>query len=601
VRESVAAPQVDVSATPAGDSGDWFDLGVTVTIDGEDVPFDQLFRAMATDQAYLVLPSGTWFTLDRPELATLRSLIVEARALNDTGPRTARVSRYQGDLWELLGQLGVVDEQVTRWRAALAALTDTAAEVEPLPPPPGLQATLRPYQRDGFAWLAFLHRHGLGGILADEMGLGKTLQTLALVAQAKADGETRPFLVVAPTSVVYTWAAECRRFTPELDVRMVTETVRRSGTPIAAAAEGADVVVTSYALFRLDADRYDDVGWAGLVLDEAQFVKNPKSQAYAAARRISAPFKLAITGTPMENNLTELWALLSIAAPGLFPHPQRFDDHFRTPIERHHDSDRLALLRQRIRPFLLRRTKDQVAADLPPKQEQVLELPLNPRHRRIYDTHLQRERQKVLGLLGELEKNRFEIFRSLTLLRQACLDPALVDDSYTGVAATKLDALMELVDELVSEGHRTLVFSQFTRFLRSARDRLDAHGVEHCYLDGTTRDRAAVIEEFRNGAAPVFLISLKAGGFGLTLTEADYCILLDPWWNPATENQAIDRTHRIGQDKPVMVYRLVAKDTIEEKVMALKERKAALFASVLADGDAGAAKLTADDIRGILD
>jgi SNF2 family DNA or RNA helicase len=259
------------------------------------------------------------------------------------------------------------------------------------------------------------------------------------------------------------------------------------------------------------------------------------------------------------------------------------------------------LLRQRIRPFLLRRTKDQVAADLPPKQEQVLELPLNPRHRRIYDTHLQRERQKVLGLLGELEKNRFEIFRSLTLLRQACLDPALVDDSYTGVAATKLDALMELVDELVSEGHRTLVFSQFTRFLRSARDRLDAHGVEHCYLDGTTRDRAAVIEEFRNGAAPVFLISLKAGGFGLTLTEADYCILLDPWWNPATENQAIDRTHRIGQDKPVMVYRLVAKDTIEEKVMALKERKAALFASVLADGDAGAAKLTADDIRGILD
>jgi SNF2 family DNA or RNA helicase len=401
---------------------------------------------------------------------------------------------------------------------------------------------------------------------------------------------------------VHNWAAECRRFAPGLVVRTLNETARKSGAPIRESVAGADVVVTSYALFRLDYDDYAAIEWAGLVLDEAQFVKNPRSRGYGCAKSLPAPFKLAITGTPMENNLTELWSLLSITAPGLFPDPRGFDEHFRYPIERQRDPDKLAVLRQRIRPFMLRRTKEEVAAELPPKQEQVIELPLHPKHRRIYQTHLQRERQKVLGLLGDLEKNRFEIFRSLTLLRQACLDPALVDPAYAGVPATKLDVLMDMLSEIVDEGHRVLVFSQFTRFLSSARQRLDDEGISYCYLDGSTKRRGEVIERFRAGDAPVFLISLKAGGFGLTLTEADYCILLDPWWNPATENQAIDRTHRIGQTRQVMVYRLVAEDTIEEKVMALKARKAALFASVMAaDGAVAAGSLTAADIRNILD
>jgi SNF2 family DNA or RNA helicase len=250
---------------------------------------------------------------------------------------------------------------------------------------------------------------------------------------------------------------------------------------------------------------------------------------------------------------------------------------------------------------MLRRTKEQVISDLPDKQEQVIELELNPKHRKVYQTHLQRERQKVLGLLGDMTKNRFEIFRSLTLLRQASLDASLIDPKYANIPSTKLDAMMEQVEDIAGEGHRTLIFSQFTRFLTSARDRLVEAGIEHCYLDGSTRNRAAVITEFKTGTAPVFLISLKAGGVGLNLTEADYCIMLDPWWNPATEAQAVDRIHRIGQTRKVMVYRLVAKDTIEEKVMALKASKAALFDSVMDGGAFAGGSLTAAEVRGLLE
>jgi SNF2 family DNA or RNA helicase len=400
--------------------------------------------------------------------------------------------------------------------------------------------------------------------------------------------------------VVHNWAAEASRFAPRLRVEAVTQTASRRGVEIAAVAAHADVVITSYTLLRLESDGYQELQWDGVILDEAQFVKNPQAHVHRCVRRLSASFKLAMTGTPMENNLTELWALYSLTAPGLFPSPDRFADYYRRPIEKGRDQERLAQLRRRIRPLMLRRRKADVAADLPAKQEQVIELDLHPRHRKVYQTYLQRERQKVLGLLGDLERNRFEILRSLTLLRQASLDVALVDAKHDAVPSTKLDALTEQVENLVAEGHRTLVFSQFTRFLDAARERLTAAGVQCSYLDGKTRNRAAVLAEFKEGAAPVFLISLKAGGFGLNLTEADYCILLDPWWNPATEAQAVDRVHRIGQIRNVMVYRLVAKDTIEEKVMALKARKAELFASVLDGGDLASARLTAADIQDLL-
>lgn len=602
--ELTEAPRIDIS-TKGTDDGDWFDLGVTVTLGETDVPFDTLFRALAAGEEHLMLANGNYFALDQPQFVQLRKLIEEARSLQekDSG---LQISRYQAGLWDELEELAATAVQAGSWRSCVSGLLQLG-EMAPVPVPAGISASLRPYQQQGFSWLAFLFDHGLGGVLADDMGLGKTLQTIALFCHAKAaaqsscTGPAQPFLVVAPTSVVPNWAAEIARFAPGLRTVAVSDTLRRAGTDAAALTNGADVVVVSYTLFRLDYEAYAAQGWAGLILDEAQFVKNPATKASQNARRFPAPFKLAITGTPMENNLMELWSMFAITAPGLFPTATNFADYYQKPVEKEGDKLRLAQLRRRIRPLIMRRTKDLVAKELPPKQEQVLQLELAPRHRVIYQRHLQRERQKVLGMLDDMDKNRFAIFRSLTTLRMLSLDASLVDAKYASAPSSKLDALFEQLEDIVAEGHRALIFSQFTSFLGKAAERLDAAGISYAYLDGKTRRRGEVIDRFKSGTAPVFLISLKAGGFGLNLTEADYVFLLDPWWNPATENQAVDRTHRIGQSKNVMVYRLVAKDTIEEKVMALKEKKARLFSAVMDDDAMFSTALSADDVRGLFD
>jgi SNF2 family DNA or RNA helicase len=435
------------------------------------------------------------------------------------------------------------------------------------------------------------------------MGLGKTLQTLALVQRAKDRGELdAPFLVVAPTSVLSTWEDEARRFAPGLSVAVVEATTRRRRAALGPLVESADLVVTSYAVFRIDADAFRSHRWAGLVLDEAQTVKNSSSQTYQAARRLRAPFKLVVTGTPLENSLMDLWSLLSIAAPGLYPRRDQFSEHYRRPIELGGDVELLGRLRRRIRPIMLRRTKEQVAPDLPPKQVQVLPVPLAGPHQRVYDQHLQRERQRVLRLLDDADANRIDILAALTRLRQLALDPSLVDEAHAGLAqSAKVSELVDHLSELRTEGHRALVFSQFTGYLRLVEAGLGEAGIETSYLDGSTRGRRQVIGDFRKGTQTAFLISLKAGGTGLTLTEADYVFILDPWWNPATEEQAIDRTHRIGQTKPVMVYRMVSAGTIEEKVVALQERKRDLFTRVVEGGDPLGGVITDDDIRALLD
>ncbi|MDN5659125.1 DEAD/DEAH box helicase, partial [Brevibacterium sandarakinum] len=439
--------------------------------------------------------------------------------------------------------------------------------------------------------------------------LGKTLQTLALIAHAKPE---LPFLVVAPTSVVDNWAKESAKFTPDLDVRVVSESTKKRQKPLAEVVAGADLIVMSYAMLRLDEDPIARLDWAGFILDEAQFVKNSSSQVHLAAKSVNAPFRLALTGTPMENSLRDVWSLFSITAPGLFPSAHRFEKEYVRPIEGGEDPGRMGRLQKRIRPFMLRRTKDLVAADLPEKQEQVINVELNAAHRKLYDRVLQKERKKILGFIdSEYDKQRFIVFRSLTLLRMLALDPRIVDGEHEGVHSSKLAALMERLEDVVAEGHRSIVFSQFTSFLDKVAEDLDRRGVPYVVLDGSTRNRGQVVDEFRSGAAPVFLISLKAGGFGLNLTEADYVFLMDPWWNPATENQAIDRAHRIGQTKNVMVYRYVAEGTIEEKVLALQKKKAELFDSLMTDGGAFEGRgpngqafsqtVTAEDIRGLLE
>ncbi len=591
--------EVGVSTEEIPGERDWFDLGVTISIAGRELPFVEVFTALARGDSWMLLDDGAYFSLADPRLESLRRLIEEARALTDTHASSLRISRYQADLWSELAALGVVTEQAERWQRIVAPLV----ELDAMPEheiPASLRADLRHYQREGYSWLATLWDLELGGILADDMGLGKTVQALALMCHARhGDRAVGPFLVIAPTSVAPNWSSEALRFAPELKVEVVLDTLARSGRAIEEIAT-ADVVITTYTLFRLDIDAYVSVPWAALILDEAQYVKNHRGKTYRCARALRAPFKLAITGTPMENNLMELWALLSITAPGLFPDPGRFAEHYARPIERRSDGERMSRLRRRIKPLVKRRTKELVAAELPPKQEQTIEVDLHARHRKLYDTHLQRERQKVLQLLDDFDRNRFTILQSITRMRQLSLHPALVDPCYSELPCAKLDVLVEQLDDVISSGHRALVFSQFTAFLSQARERFEKERISYCYLDGQTRRRENVLRDFRDGTDPVFLISLKAGGVGLNLCEADYCFLLDPWWNPAVEAQAIDRAHRIGQTRQVMVYRLIARETIEQKVRTLAERKAKLFRGVIDDGDLFARGLTAEDIRGLL-
>ena len=650
-----------------GNSRDWFGLGIAVKVNNWTVPFAQIFEALDRGADRILLGNGTYFSLRRPEFKTLRTLIAEARELDDAGG-DLRINRHQAGLFSELESLAASVHTTARWDAQVRSLlelvegledaeestekdsektSDKGTQDSPAPQqasgrviaqrpvPTGLQATLRPYQVEGFQWLSFLYEQRLGGILADDMGLGKTVQALALLAHAIEEhraasertterGESiepfAPFLVVAPTSVITNWAAEAERFLPEAKVVTITETTAGK-TPLAERVAGAHLVLTSYTLLRMDEDAYTGYartlgrtvdefageqsapeGWGALLLDEAQFVKNTGTRAWSIARAMPARTKIAMTGTPIENNLMELWALLAIVADGLFPSARAFRDLYARPAESGEDPAHAAAtaarLRRRIRPLMLRRTKELVAVELPAKNDTRVNLPLAPGHRRIYDTHLQRERQKVLGLLEDMDKNRFTIFQSLTLLRRLALDAALIDpEAYAGVSSVKRDYLVQQLPDLLEKGHRVLVFSQFTGYLKSISARLAEEGIGHLYLDGSTRNRAEVIEAFTSGQEPVFLISLKAGGFGLNLTEADHVFIMDPWWNPAAEQQAVDRIHRIGQDKEVHVYRLVAEGTIEEKVMQLKESKAALFDAVVGEGEFASAAVTAEDVR----
>ena len=690
-READAAPVITTSVSDDEDRPDWFSLSVRVHVGEEEIPLALLMAAVATGEPEVLLESGTWVSIDRPEIEALARLMEEGRELADPQAQGAmRVSALHAGYYEVLESLGVIGQATARWKERVGRLLERAraaeAAAEPsggaaddaggagegaggVSVPEGMRATLRPYQLEGYRWLDFLRQAGLGGVLADDMGLGKTVQVLAAVqrlieqreeAQGREPADvgtdsggalqdwsggpaaeptdsgdpegTGPVLVIAPTSVVGSWVEQAERFCPGLRVRAVRRTAAKREQTLEEIVEGCDVVVTSYTIARLCEEEFIAQDWAWVVCDEAQFVKNHTSATYKAVRRLRSPSTIAITGTPLENSLMDLWALMSIAAPGLLPDPERFGQVYRKPIDRG-DAEALGRLRRRMRPFLLRRTKEQVAADLPAKTEQVLAVELGAKHRKAYDQRLARERQRILGLLEEdTAQSRFIALKALTTLRQMALDPALVDGGdgaesggidaagtegaadggkdgsgkkpargaraakgrAAGAPATsrsgpgrqpspsaKVEVLLEHLGPILSEGHRALVFSQFTRYLSGVREHLEATGVRTAYMDGSTPNRQKVIDAFRAGQADVFLISLKAGGFGLTLTEADYVFLLDPWWNPQAEEQAIDRTHRIGQDKPVMVYRLVSADTIEEKVMALKEKKAELFARVV--------------------
>lgn len=471
--------------------------------------------------------------------------------------------------------------------------------IEKIHAPAGVNANLRPYQLDGMSWLAFLADYGFNGILADDMGLGKTLQTLGHIQHERDTGRlTKTTLIVAPTSLLGNWQREAAKFTPELSTHIWHGSQRKLSD---FKTQRIDIVITSYALVTRDINMLIDQPFGCVVLDEAQAIKNPTAKVTQALKTLNVDRRICLTGTPLENHLGELWSQFDFLMPGFLGTRKHFNRYFRTPIENHGSSDRRQRLTALIRPFLLRRRKEQVATELPPKTEIVREVALEPEQARLYESIRVSMEQRVRALLAErgLARSHIEMLDALLKLRQTCCHPALVKlDSAQGVnESAKTELLMSMLDELISEGKKILLFSQFTEMLGLIETELDRREIRYVKLTGRTRKRDEVIDAFQHGDVPLFLISLKAGGTGLNLTAADTVIHYDPWWNPAVENQASDRAHRIGQNKPVFIYKLVASNTVEEKIMAMQAQKKLLADQTINQSEGEAMQnLTADDI-----
>ena len=475
-------------------------------------------------------------------------------------------------------------------------------EVEQIQTPKGLNASLRPYQIQGISYLNFLDEYGFGGILADEMGLGKTIQTLAFIQHMKNKGAVGPNLIVVPTSVLPNWDREAEKFVPDLK-RVIVYGTRREN--IFRKIADADIVITTYALLRRDLEEMEKHEFNTVILDEAQNIKNPNTITARAVRRINARMRLCLSGTPIENNLFELWSLFEFLMPGFLGSQHAFQRGIVKPIK-DGDAETLEYLRTRVRPFILRRTKAEVAKDLPPKVESVTCCALEEAQAELYAVLARKLRAQVLADVDEkgLARSQMSILDALLKLRQICCHPRLLKMDLPGFSnnlpSGKFDAFKDMAMDIVEGGHKVLVFSQFVQMLHIIRQWLEFSQVPFCYLDGASKDRFDQVDRFNNSPEiPIFLISLKAGGTGLNLTSADYVIHYDPWWNPAVESQAIDRTHRIGQKNKVIAYRLLTKDSVEEKIRILQHQKNQLVANVL--GDEGfTSSLGIDDLNFIL-
>jgi superfamily II DNA or RNA helicase len=604
--------------TPTEAGNAWFELELGIVVNQKRVPLlpvlVQLIRGAPSDfdpdvlaahgendQMLATLPDGLRVALPwgrlKPILSTLGELY-----FSDKIKAKVRLSTLDAGRLEELAR-----GTALRWTGG-EQLRETGRKlslfgaVQKVPAPAGLQATLRDYQADGLAWMQFLREYDLAGILADDMGLGKTVQTLAHILVEKEAGRlTHPALVIAPTSLMTNWQEEAARFAPGLRVLLLQGKERLDQFDN---IEQAELVLTTYALLPRDEEKLREHTYHLVILDESHYIKNNRSKAAQSAGLLNARHRLCLTGTPLENHLGELWSQFHFLLPGLLGDEKGFNSQFRHPIERQDDQLRRALLNRRIKPFLLRRTKDNVAKELPPKTEVVRKVELSGSQRDLYETVRLAMDKKVRDEIDKkgVARSQIVILEALLKLRQVCCDPRLVKalparkkDS----GSAKLIDLMQMVDDLLDEGRKILVFSQFTSMLALIEEELEARRIPYALLTGDTKDRAAQVAAFQQGAVPIFLISLKAGGVGLNLTAADTVIHYDPWWNPAAENQATDRAWRIGQDKPVFVYKLIAKGTLEEKIQLLQQKKADLAQSILADGETHKLVLTQDDLQAI--
>ncbi|TQK05496.1 DEAD/DEAH box helicase [Herbaspirillum sp. SJZ107] len=604
---------------PAEAGNAWFELELGIVVNRKRVPLlpvlVQLIRSTPldfnpevlafhgeADQMLATLPDGLRVALPwgrvKPILSTLGELY-----FNDKIKSKVRLSTLDAARLEELARGAAFSWTGGERLRETGRKLSQFGKVKKVDAPKGLQATLRDYQLDGLAWMQFLREYDLGGILADDMGLGKTVQTIAHILTEKEAGRlTAPALVIAPTSLMANWMEESARFAPDLKVLLLQGKERMD---LFDQIDKADIVLTTYALLPRDEEKLREHEYHLVILDESHYIKNTRSKAAQTAGSLNARHRLCLSGTPLENHLGELWSQFHFLLPGLLGDEKTFNSQFRHPIERQDDPVRRTLLNRRIKPFLLRRTKDNVAKELPQKTEMIRRIEISGPQRDLYETVRLAMDKKVREEIDRkgVARSQIVILEALLKLRQVCCDPRLVKampaKKNTAAVSAKLTDLMQMVDDLLGEGRKILVFSQFTSMLGLIEEELDARNIPYAILTGETRDRSAQVAAFQQGAVPIFLISLKAGGVGLNLTAADTVIHYDPWWNPAAENQATDRAWRIGQDKPVFVYKLIAKGTLEEKIQLLQQKKSELAQSILAEGESQKMALTQEDLQAI--
>ena len=573
---------------------DWFDIQPLVTFGDIPVPLKDIRQALRRKERYIKLADGSIGELPENWIEKFKHLF----NLGEETDEGVRLTDYHITLIDELIRDAENASTDQTFREKLERLQNFQG-IEPKPLPKNFQGTLRDYQLAGYHWLHFLHDYGFGGILADDMGLGKTIQVLVFLLSLRESGHAKNAdLIVVPRSLLVNWEREIEKFTPTLRV------LRHFGPTRAkdpAQFQDYDIILTTYGTMRQDIKHLRDYTFHYAVLDESQAIKNPLSQTAKAARLLVSDHRLAMTGTPVENNAFELWSQFAFLNPGLLGGLEYFKREFATPIEKKKEQETAQLLRRMVYPFILRRTKDQVATELPPRTERILYCDMTPAQRRLYNKTRDQYRAMILNVVDDqgMNRARMKILEGLLRLRQISNHPKLVNPKFRGDSA-KMELLLDELEQLRESGHKALVFSQFVGMLTLVRAQLDQRGIPYVYLDGRTRKRQDVVDRFQQDPdIPFFLISLKAGGVGLNLTAADYVIHIDPWWNPAVEMQATDRTHRIGQDKPVFVYKLITRDSVEEKILQLQERKRALVSQLITTESSFFKNLSVDDIAAL--
>lgn len=576
---------------------DWFDAKIEVEFNGEVIPLEKIKKALINKQNYVVLSDGRLGILPEKWLKKLERYFRLGQTQKGEKSQELRIAKQHFSvLDEMLGDVDdkSLQQEIADRKKALKAFT----QIDKVQQPSNIEATLRPYQLEGFNWLNFLRKYRFGGILADDMGLGKTLQTITMLAQMLHENHTGTHLVVGPTSLLHNWQSEIMKFCPNL-----TWLVHHGSSRTKQIDDLAefDVIITTYGTLVNDVEWLKTMRFSWLVLDESQAIKNLHSQRNKALRLIEADHKLALSGTPVENNTFELFAQMQVVNPAFLGTADHFRREYAKPIDQEGDQEKAAELRKIIKPFILRRTKSQVAKDLPEKTETVLYCDMGSEQRTIYEQFKEDVRNELMGQIEAkgIEKSQMHVLTSLLKMRQLCLSTGIVklDKTYEESYSTKLDVLKEQLHNL-PEGSKALVFSQFVKMLNEVQKMLDEDGTPYAYLDGKTKDRQAEVKRFQEDPdCKVFVISLKAGGTGLNLTAADYVYILDPWWNPAVEAQAIDRCYRIGQKKQVFAYKMICENSIEEKILKLQEKKLAVAQGVVQSDDSVFKQLTKDDLE----